>query len=277
MRYEPKPLVPVNPEGLDDIARSLLEETVQRPAQNISTATDVKSPEHYIILPGKKHESYSYPDVLVSMHRLGYSPEVERAAKTLGLALGDTAEEKGSHKYVGKINWEQAIRLNLALGNITLNPRQFIDFLQLLKTGASGQKVYDGRGKQLDKSKVETILDEIVTVRDPWRSEWLDARFTGQDNDNLNINYGHKLVSGNLNPQYTEKLEPHLRNNSKVDLDSFNRQGLGTKEGNDINFWYPVDGSVAGFDANSGGAGLGCYGNPQYSNSALGVRPCRVK
>ncbi|MBS3146254.1 hypothetical protein J4471_01005 [Candidatus Woesearchaeota archaeon] len=38
-----------------------------------------------------------------------------------------------------------------------------------------------------------------------------------------------------------------------------------------------IDERVAGFVANSGGADLGCYGNPEYSNPSLGVRRAKIK
>jgi len=42
-------------------------------------------------------------------------------------------------------------------------------------------------------SDVSTILDDILTVRDPWRAEWLDARFE-KDKRKMNIHY---LVKSN--------------------------------------------------------------------------------
>ena len=62
----------------------------------------------------------------------------------------------------------------------------------------------------------------------------------------------------------------------RVDLASFNKQGLPTKEGNDFNYWFPRsnNNSVARFGANSDRAGLVCNGYPQFSDSALGVFVC---
>ena len=40
-------------------------------------------------------------------------------------------------------------------------------------------------------------------------------------------------------------------------------------------YWYPRNGTVAGFGADSDRANLGCNGNPRGSSSALGVRPAK--
>ena len=161
-------------------------------------STDINDLENYIILNGKTHGSYSYPDLLVAMHRLSYDADVEQAAKTLGLSLQNTANKQDGSKYIGKINWEEALKLNLLLGNFTLTPRQFVDFIQLLKSG----NVYDGRSTKLDSGKVDVILDEITTKRGPWRTEWLDAYF--------------KNVNGQLKPQRNEPLENCVMEDSDV-------------------------------------------------------------
>ena len=93
---------------------------------------------NYIILPGRIHDSYEYPDLDVGMHRLSYGAEVKQVAKTLGLKLQNTASEENGHRYIGKINWEQALKLNLLLEHLTLNPRQFVDFKELLEEGIKG-------------------------------------------------------------------------------------------------------------------------------------------
>ncbi|MDP3765251.1 MAG: hypothetical protein Q8R04_01950 [Nanoarchaeota archaeon] len=128
-----------------------------------------------------------------------------------------------------------------------------------------------------NRAEADSILDDILTVRSPSRAEWLDADFKVVNIGGkgvLHINYNHKLVNGILQPQNSEPLEACLMKNCKVDLASFNKQGLPTKEGNDFSYWFPRsdNNSVAGFDADSDGACLYCYWNPRDSISALGVR-----
>src|SRR3989344_3451414 len=97
-----RPLLPINPRGLDDIADALLQNTSVSPQDDSppSQARDLKNPEKYIILPGRTHGSYGFLDLVVAMDRT----------------------------YQGK-NWHDA---HLALskeGSQMLSIRQFVDFL----------------------------------------------------------------------------------------------------------------------------------------------------
>ncbi len=255
---DPRPLVPVNPEGLEKIAQSLLDEkpaTTTKPRARPSRATKVEKPENYIILEGQTHGSYSYPDLLV--------------ATSL------------SHK---DKDWDATQAALHGKDSFMLTPRQYVDFLNLLRSG----KAFYGSGKQIDSKTLERLYDEITEVRDPWRAEHLDAKFSKGGIPVINTKWGityHKInQDGTLTP-VTEPLQDVLMSDKKpgISIDDWLKnatdQGLPSPKVSDGQLWYwhPRDGAVAGFDANSGGAGLGCYGNPQYSNSALGVRPCRVK
>ena len=262
---------------------------VQDPQPNIITpATNLADLENYIILQRKVHNFYEYPDMLVSMHRLGFNSDVEKAAKQLGSTLKDTAKEyegKGPG-YIGSIKWEQALKLNLLLGGETLSPRQFIDFKELLESG----KAFDGKGVKVPNSRLVQILNEIRTVRDPYRAEWLDADFKVLDKKEnivsdpkkgrLYLLSRHIIQAGVLDPQYKADIEgKYLDSNSQIDEKSFNEYGLPTKKGNGFNYWSPPkdNNSVAWFYAYSVRAGLICYGLPDDSYSGLGVRHARKK
>ena len=144
-----------------------------------------------------------------------------------------------------------------------LTLREFIDFLILLKNG---------------NAEFKTLYNEITEVRDPYRAEWIDADFKVA-NDKIYMNYNHKIFSGEVKAQSSDKLEKCLMEDCKVDLMSFNRQGLPTKKGNDFSYWFPRsdNNSVAGFGANSDVAFLRCDGGPGCSDSSLGVRAVRAK
>ena len=108
MENKIKPLIPVNPEGLDDIAEGLLQNVA--PVNNLhdfkpSLSSGIVSPEKYIILPGTTHENYSYSDSLVAMDRT----------------------------YQGK-DWTNCHKAVAQEGGCMLTIRQFIDFVNLLKT-----------------------------------------------------------------------------------------------------------------------------------------------
>ena len=290
MNNEYRPLVPVNPQGLDDVALALLNEKREDDDKkdkdkNQQPTRAVSNPESYILLPGKTHGTYSYPDLVVSMHRLGYSADVDKAVKWMrqnndwkNLQLKNSQKEADGTDYIGNMNWNIALTLNKKIGNMTLNPRQFIDFKELLEAGIAGKsKVHNGLGKKIDEPLLTAVYNEICEVRDPWRSEWLDAAFSEQ-NGALYITTDHNLQGYNLKGR-PELLEDHVSEDSWIDVTSFNRQGLPTKKSRAQKLYYysPVAGRVARFYANSNGASLGCYGNPTDSNSSLGVRPVRKK
>jgi len=282
---EPKPIVPVDREGLEEVAESLLrgDPQVASTAPSSNIVTQIINPIEYITLPGKTHGSYSYPDLLVAMHRLGYDADVERAARTLGLSLQNTTKEQNGSRYIGNINWEQALKLNLLLGNSTLNPRQFIDFKELLKKGLKGTEVYDGKGAVIDSKILKMVHDEIFTVRDPFRGEWLDANFEVIDViDNIfHINYDHKIANGVLKPQKSEPLENCLMEEKYVDLSSANRQGLPTRKSSifsrKIKYYHPQNQSIAKFYAHSDRVVLDARGDPAYPCSPVGVRAAKIK
>jgi len=153
-----------------------------------------------------------------------------------------------------------------------LNLREFADFLLLLKSG----NAEDGLGNKISKLDLQTLYLDITEKRDPYRAEWLDAEFKDK-NGNLHINYSHRFKGKKLTPLKSEPLETCVMKNCEVELSSFNKQGMPTKEGTDFNCWYPVDGRVAWFDAYAGRAGLYCDGYPDDSNGGLGVRVAREK
>ena len=87
------------------------------------------------------------------------------------------------------------------------------------------------------------------------------------------INTKHIIKEGKFFHRKSELLEECLMEDDFVDADSFNRQGMPTRKSRkqDIDYWYPVDGSVARFGAGADGAGLDCFRGADYSDAALGV------
>jgi|SRR3989344_998734 len=249
--------------------------------------SDIENLQDWIVLPGHKHEAYEYPDLLVSMHRLSYTPEVERVVKGLGYNLKNTAKEEDGHEYIGGITWEQALKLNLGLGDFTLNPRQLVDFLNLLRSG----RAFDGTGNIIDRRILESILDEMIAVRNPWRSEWLDAGFKVKkvgENNVLYLHSAHILYSnGNLTPQYKKQLKDCLMEDRTPGIDfdywlnNATSQGLPPKDIPNGSFYYryPIRDniSVALLSAGSDWAYLGCIGGPSDLDDGLGVRRAKIK
>lgn len=214
----------------------------------------------YIILPSQSGGNYYYGDTLVSMSR----------------------------EHLGK-NWNESWDLLKSDGAYMLTIRQFADFLRLLSSGHA----FDGNGNRVQPSRLNELYKDITEVRDPWRSEWLDARFVKKQvgksfgvipKNELQIAYHVPNAQGVLT-EVQEPLEPYLDSNKTpgIDLDHWKttgtNQGLPLKGNRDgeLYYWQPIDGRVAGFDADSGGAYLDCSRGPSVRDAGLGVRPARAK
>ncbi len=198
-----------------------------------------------------------------SVQEANLSDYVFMPSHNLYVAKERTLQGKDWYKTQAAVHKQDARMLNL---------REFADFLLLLKSG----NAEDGLGNKISKSDLQTLYLDIAEARNPYRAEWLDARFENK-NGILNINYNHRVKGNKLVPLKFEHLETCVMRNCKVELSSFNKQGMPRKEGTDFNYWYLVEGSVAGFVADAGGAYLYCDWDPSSSNADLGVRVARKK
>ena len=131
--------------------------------------------------------------------------------------------------------------------------------------------------KQNPNSNNTKILDDILTVRSPWRAEWLDAKF-----DRNNITYNK--INNNKLEEVTETLEECLMEDKLPGIDleywlnNHTNQGLplkNTPKGK-LYYYHTRNDTVAWFDAFSVRAGLDCGGGPDGSDSDLGVRAARL-
>ncbi|MFH1972463.1 MAG: hypothetical protein ABIJ18_03240 [archaeon] len=173
-------------------------------------------------------------------------------------------------------NWNKTQELLHARDLYMPTIKQFVDFLKLLRSGTA----FNGNGDNIPSSQLDAIYKDITEVKDPWRAEWLDAKFEG----NL-IHYHHRTRQGSLQSVVSEGLVPYLRQDKTPGIDleywinNSTSQGLpldNTLNGN-LYYWHPRDGAVARFSANSDRAYLICSRYPWSSNSSLGVRPCARK
>ncbi len=200
--------------------------------------------DSYLILPGRARGNYEYPDLLVAQ----------------------------DVSYKGK-NWHESHEVLHREDSFMLNPRQFIDFLNLLKK----RKVYDGRGSKANSSRVRAVLGGIMGKRDPWRAEWLDAYFAYVDR-NMYMFYNHRTIDGRLLATRVEPLEKYIREDCYVDLGSANRQGLPVKKSRsqETYFMGPRKNSVAWLRADFGRVVLCCNWDSLPSGSALGSRRAKI-
>ena len=225
-----------------------------QPQAPINVKSNINDAESYLILPGKAYGNYSYPDLLVSIDKFYHNHTWYKAHEAL--------------------NKEDSFMLTI---------RQYADFLDLLRSG----KVNNGKDNLVDKVVIDKILDEILTVKNPWRSEWLDAKFSKKGGlikkDQWYITY-HNIDNGKIS-EVTEELEDCLIEDKTpgINLDSWlsnsTKHGLPDKKTSvgDLYYWGPRrDNTVVGFVANSNRAGLDCFRDPGYSDRALGVRRAKI-
>ena len=78
----------------------------------------------------------------------------------LGLYLSE-------NRYHQNKNWDETQEIVHKKGKRMPTIPEFVEFLKYLRSP---------EGKKTIKN-AEKILDEIYTIREPWRSEWLDAKF----------------------------------------------------------------------------------------------------
>ena len=220
------------------------------PAKKVELLELVELPEEkWIALPGKAYSGYSYPDILVSVNR----------------------------SYLGK-SWNECQKLLHNEGCFMLTIRQFVDFINLLKS--EDAKYSDG--VKLTKEEKEIILDEILKFRNPWRGEWLDAKFTKIKNG-IYITY-HKIKDDGELEEFSEELKDCLTSDKTpgIDLDYWlsNSTSWGIPKTNIPNgslyYWHPIDTAVVRFCVDSGRVYLDCYRYPQYSISWLWVRRAKI-
>ena len=134
------------------------------------------------------------------------------------------------------------------------------------------------------KINAQDIYKEITEVRNPWRSEWLDADFKLENNE-LFMYYHEFDSNGKIIPQKIKLDNTTLMQDKTpgISLDSWltdaTSQGLPKKgiTNGDLYYWFPRsnNNSVARFLADSDRANLDCNWIPSGSYDNLGVRAVR--
>jgi hypothetical protein len=177
---------------------------------------------------------------------------------TIGLYL---AKQRTHHN----LNWyqthEELQKENLRIPTIY----EFKEYLRYLRQNQSG--VADAT-----KHEVATILDDILTVRNPHRSEWLDARFKKKM-------WGEMYIIEKNNPASAQVLETCLMKNKTPGIDLDNWLNNSTSQGlpnpkttkGQLYYWYPRNNAVAGFGANSDTDFLDCDADSTHTSPSLGV------
>lgn len=164
-------------------------------------------------------------------------------------------------------NWHEAeIETHNRKARI-LNLREFVDFLLFLKS----ETIENGLGNKLSKSEILEIYEKIIYKKGKYRAELLNTRFV-ESNEGFNIHNFDSII----NPDNVVKLEPCLMEDSKVNLKSFNNQGMPAEKGRDISYHCPKNNvrksTAAIFYASYHSVGLDCNVFTYYSSPDLGSR-----
>ena len=247
MSKDIKPLIPVNPHGLDDVAKSLLESSTQlADPVSLNVRANINKSD-YVRIPGK--------NILIRKEEI----------------------------FRGK-NWTDTHYELSENGLFMPSPSIFIPYFLNVKNASEGKlKLYDGNNHEFPRNDVENIWKYLTNEHRNGCWAWLDSLFT-LENNAWYIEQDHRAVVKGKNKELQgtkSQLEQCLREDAYVNLD-FNKQGLPkTKssnqkysQGNNIYYWHPRDKFFARFYAYSGMASLDCYRSPANSNSELGVFAC---
>ena len=157
-------------------------------------------------------------------------------------------------------NWQTTKDTLKTQGMAMPTPFQFRAFLKHLRDSKEHQELYE----------------DITEIRDPYRAEWLNARFNERE-DGMYIISEDALIKGKYKDQEI-KLGNCLMNDRQISLDEYldstTLHGLppaNIPNGN-LNYWCPRDEvSFAGFIGVSGRAGLSCIRDHNYLDSCRGV------
>jgi len=242
-----KPLIPIKQEGLDDIAKGLLETT----RYNIPTPT-VRArvnKSDYIVVPNT--------NIIISKEEI--------------------------HRGLDWNNTHYALADN---GLYMPSPSLFVNYFKSVLEAKKGNLVLSyADNTTLSIGEVDDLYKYLTTNHRNGCWTWLGAKFdAGSGHKSLDIETDYKVVKIGSDKKLEGKrspLEVCVSDNGFVDL-NFNRQGLPTgktksqkySQGNNIYFYSPVNDRVARFESDSGWADLSCGGDPAGSDAGLGVFAC---
>ena len=255
---DPKPIVPVNPEGLTELMNELLAPIAMPPATNPRTGivlapSFITDPENYIGIP------------------------------QVNIVIAKRESDKN-------LDWEDTVNalLNKAGAYHMPNISEFVShFYNVLEAVQGKRTLYDGKGKPLKKDEAVNLYKYLTTDFDGGCWTWLDANFVkGSGFNKLNLRTNHRKGAKGKLIFDESPLEITLGKDCYVDLNrtKLNKQYLpkpglessnqNYRQGENIYFWCPKKNAVAGFRADSDGADLDCNRDPSNSHESLGVFVC---
>ena len=252
---------PSNTEGLDEVAEALLNSEVSE--VRVEGSLNVKNPGDYIQVPGV-NGLYGNPAAISKFEVQGMNNK----------------NYEDTHKAV----------FQLREGVYIPPPSIFMPhFKNVVSAYKNNQPVFDAAGNPVSRQELEEIYKHLTTnFKDayggnkPGAWTWLNARYVqGSGFKKLDL---ETIIGVDADGTFKTRKEPLLPclDESVFAEIAFNAQGLATKksaeqnykQGENIHYYKPVKGRVAGFGADSGGADLGCGRDPGDSGASLGVFLC---
>ena len=168
-------------------------------------------------------------------------------------------------KFLNK-NWRDAQTEARNQGVAIPTPYQFREFLKYMRDSNNAE----------DKK----VFKEITEVRNPWRSNWLNARFE-KKNGEMYMFSENVLENGKYVPQ-EQKLVDFLSENKTLGISLYGWLNSNAPHGlpmqnvpsGDLYYWAPSNGTVARFLAGSDRANFYCGGYHDFTDASLGVFVC---
>ena len=255
---DPRPLVPVNPEGLSDLVDELLVPTA---------ATPLPTPSNRIIFA---------PSFITDPEQYIGIPQLNRVIA-----------KKETYK---NLNWESTIKALAKQETLYMPtiPEFMTHFFNVREAAQKRGTLYDGRGNPIRREEAVNLYKYFTTDFEEGCCTWLNAEFVeGSGALKLDLRADFRVnAKGKIEYRSVTPLEASIEEYCYVDLrrEKFNKQFLptiGQKSSNqnykvdeNIYFYPPGKNTVARFRAGSGRAGFYCFGVPSYSDDSLGVFAC---
>ena len=208
----------------------------------------------------------SYNDSTLSRQAKGLNPKDYILIKDR-----DSNLYSAKNRILQNHDWEQQIRKLARRKGDMCEIRDFLDLRNLLD---SRKRAYDGKGSLVSTLEKQSLLDEMVGQKDPWKSEYFGNRFFEYDGK-WYMESGFKVIDDEIKPTSVKEIKP-LMMGGWTSFKHINEDGLVTKlQGKEVFYRPPIDGCVARFDANSNSADINCDRYPFFSCGGLRVRESR--
>lgn len=172
------------------------------------------------------------------------------------------------------LDYENTHKQVLKKGLYVPQINQFMSFHNhIIDCYKNKKEIFDAEGNSISKKTKDDLYKRLTS--NCWA--WLNGKLSISDKNSIEYIIGLDSQDNFLTRK--EDLEDCLMEDCYVDFTKLNSQGLPTIKytrqgyirGDNIYLWFPRNGAVASFFADSGRADLFCDRYPSYTDSSLGV------